>query len=575
MAKSTTISDVSSPSYKAGTLVQAIKEGTIAMPDFQRDFVWKPKDVLSLLASVSNRWPIGSILISDREPDSEIASLELKGFTGAPEPDLNQVGMVVFDGQQRLTSLLHAFDQDRSNRTYYLPNFLSLLTDGLVNGWDGRTLSDEDFASMSKPEFDKKYGNLEARVAEGVATIEDISSSVPFFNWIGFVNRPSQLPHKVSNGDIEKMRKMIVGDMDQYTISAIKLESHLGIEPLATIFETVNKTGVQLGLDDLMLAKLYGGFDLKEEWDQKVYSGGALSEFADPWDVRSRRGRKPVTALHVLRLIALHLKGGIKRRDVLSLTASEVSEQWHPAVDALTLALEFLKVQCGIAHPSILPDDNLALPVAAYLLHTRGEKDNNLLNKWYWRAVVDETYMTNTSTQPVDDLAHLKRGKLPEHFSGDLHGKPEAKRTVANSMMEQRRRHDMLACGIAGLLVHSGAHDWKTGIKLSDTEDDLDLHHVFPMSYSRNVGWPGGSRENPVNIVANLTPLTSGTNKSIGSSPPGVLVKEKGNDYPRGNFARHEIPGIAFEVGDSKDAFQEFKSQRASLLADMLLELCY
>ena len=573
MVSSTPISDISSPSYNAGSLVKAIKKGAVAMPDFQRDFVWKPKNVLSLLASVSNRWPIGSILISDRDPESEIASLELKGFDGLPDPMKDDVGTIVFDGQQRLTSLLHVFYPECTDRIYFLPRFLDLLIEAITEGTH-RNFSDEDFASLTKSQFEKLYPNIEQRVKNGVATVEDISGSAPFSDWKGYLQLGKGPLKDATPRKVEETRKLMFGDMDYYGITAIKLESQLGIEPLATIFETVNKTGVLLGVDDLMLAKLYGGFNLKQSWDEAVENTDALAGFAAKWDQRSDRGSKPITALHVLRLTALHLKGGIKRGDVLNLSAAEVSEQWNPAVDALVQALKFLKIQCGIAHPSILPDDNLALPIAAYLLHTGGKKDNNLLTKWYWRAIVDETYMTNTSTQPVDDLAYFKRGELPESFSGHMHGKNEARRSLVNSLLEQRRRHDMLACGIAGLLIKSGAQDWKTAEILSGIADDLDLHHVFPMAYSRSHGWPGESRENPVNIVANLTPLTAGTNKSIGFSPPGVLVKE-GSEYTRGNFAQHEIPEIAFEVGNSKGEFDKFASRRAGLLANRLLELCY
>ena len=572
--RSTAIPNITNPTYEAGKIVKAILEGSVAMPDFQRDFVWKPKNVLSLLASVSNRWPIGAVLVSDRDPDGEIARLRLKRFDGGPRLDPSKIEIVVFDGQQRLTSLLHAFNTERSTRVYFIPEFLKHLNDALNGTVKRKVFSDEDFASLPKEQFARRYKDLSERVASGVATIQDVYSSGPFADWMDELDIEAQMCRRVKRSKIEETRKMMFGDLEAYPIRVIRLESHLGLEPLAVIFETVNKTGVQLGVDDLMLAKLYSGFNLKDRWDDEVGSGEVLSEFADPWDVRTERGRKPITALHLLRLIALHLVGGIKRGNVLDLDPKKVNRYWDSAISALSYALQFLKEQCGVAHFSLLPDDNMVLPIAAYWLKAKGTADESLLVKWYWRSIVDETYTTNTSTRPVSDLATLKRGQLADNFSGDEHGKDEATRTLKNSLLEQRRRHDILANGVAGLLIDSGARDWVDSQKLSTVKTELELHHIVPMRHARDSGWPSSRTENPVNVVANLTPLRSSTNRSMGSKVPRTVFDENGG-YPRGVLARHEISEWNLNAGDSKERFDEFVGDRAAKLADRLLQLCY
>lgn len=572
--RSTTISDITNPTYEAGKIVTAILEGSVAMPDFQRDFVWKPKNVLSLLASVSNRWPIGAVLISDRDPDAEIARLPLKRFDEGPQPNPDEVEIVVFDGQQRLTSLLHAFNTDLTDRVYFIPDFLSHLNDALNGLNEQRVFSDDDFASLTKTQFNRRYGTLGRRVDAGVATIEDIHSSGPFSDWMDHLDLGRQMCRRVTRREIEETRKTMFGDMETYPIRVIRLESHLGLEPLAVIFETVNKTGVQLGVDDLMLAKLYAGFNLKDRWDDEIAASTILGEFADTWDNRADRGRKPITALHLLRLIALHLVGGIKRGNVLDLEPEQVDESWNAAVKAMSFALRFLKEQCGVAHYSLLPDDNMVLPIAAYWLKVDGQVVNSLLEKWYWRSIVDETYMTNTSTRPVSDLSALARGDLPENFSGVEHGEIEAKRTLKNNLLEQRRRHDVLATGVAGLLIISGARDWADSTLLTRMSEELELHHVVPMRHARDSGWPSSRTENPVNVVANLTPLRASTNKSIGSKVPRTVF-DANYGYSKGALAGHEISEADLDAGDNMERFQEFVNQRAAKLAERLLQLCY
>jgi hypothetical protein len=44
-------------------LLADIRRGVLALPDFQRDFVWRPVETKDLLHTVLNRWPAGSILL--------------------------------------------------------------------------------------------------------------------------------------------------------------------------------------------------------------------------------------------------------------------------------------------------------------------------------------------------------------------------------------------------------------------------------------------------------------------------------------------------------------------------------
>lgn len=50
-----------------GNLVERIVAGKIRVPRFQRPFVWRQPDLLQLLDSVLQGFPIGSILIWDTE----------------------------------------------------------------------------------------------------------------------------------------------------------------------------------------------------------------------------------------------------------------------------------------------------------------------------------------------------------------------------------------------------------------------------------------------------------------------------------------------------------------------------
>lgn len=86
-------------------LLAEIHNRWMALPDFQRDFVWEPGATQELIVSIANNYPAGSIL-RVRDAKRVFAARE---FEGAPPLDGTKHTFLVLDGQQRLTSLYQAF----------------------------------------------------------------------------------------------------------------------------------------------------------------------------------------------------------------------------------------------------------------------------------------------------------------------------------------------------------------------------------------------------------------------------------------------------------------------------------
>src|SRR3989344_4870822 len=84
-------------------LVRDIEDGTIKIPNFQREFIWPVKKTIGLLDSISKGYPIGSFLLwetNERLPDlRNIGDLQL------PQTPEGNAVKYVLDGQQRITSL--------------------------------------------------------------------------------------------------------------------------------------------------------------------------------------------------------------------------------------------------------------------------------------------------------------------------------------------------------------------------------------------------------------------------------------------------------------------------------------
>lgn len=94
-----------SPDENLNEPLKRIATGKLQLPDFQREWLWDDDRIKSLLASVSQGYPVGVVM-----------TLEVgeKAVSFAPKPlagvDAGQVSPdeLLLDGQQRLTSLYQA-----------------------------------------------------------------------------------------------------------------------------------------------------------------------------------------------------------------------------------------------------------------------------------------------------------------------------------------------------------------------------------------------------------------------------------------------------------------------------------
>src|ERR1700730_13322528 len=88
------------------TLINYLRDGRFVIPDFQREFEWKPWDIRELMRSIFLDYYIGSLLLWKGKPEN-FAGLSCEavyGYPGGGKPEY-----IVLDGQQRLTAIYYAF----------------------------------------------------------------------------------------------------------------------------------------------------------------------------------------------------------------------------------------------------------------------------------------------------------------------------------------------------------------------------------------------------------------------------------------------------------------------------------
>jgi Protein of unknown function DUF262 len=89
------------------TLFRQITSGEIRIPAFQREFVWKEKQMIELLESVAEGFPIGSVLLW--AVDKKMLKIAPNDATSFPNVDERYPTSYVLDGMQRLSTLYGVF----------------------------------------------------------------------------------------------------------------------------------------------------------------------------------------------------------------------------------------------------------------------------------------------------------------------------------------------------------------------------------------------------------------------------------------------------------------------------------
>lgn len=423
------------PSYTIDQLVKWIDTGRLALPEFQREFVWPPSKVVDLLDSVSRGWPVGSVLLLEGPQPFQPKPIDRGPALGG------DVRYYVLDGQQRITALYHAVS-DVSD-IVYLVDFEALAKEG-----------SEDYVTwMKRKQATKEAPTVGDRAARYQAKISEVFDAQKFHFW------QSHLPAGKASEATGLRERFISGLKSQvYKLPTIQLVQEIKLEALARIFETVNRNGVRLNAFDLMVAVLYPHqFNLREQWENAQATHPQLKAF-------------DVDGLEVLKLIALRERraqqgqrqtltvGGVRQGDVLMVPPSRIRADWERAVAAYVNALELGRKAHGVSGPSLVPADAMLLTLAFALDQGISEVR---IREWYWSSVMTQSYSQGANTRVTSDADRLVADDADWRVTVDYSD-------LESTLAEPVKRNQTLMRGIAGLLVARGARDIVNGTLLSD-----------------------------------------------------------------------------------------------------------
>ncbi len=513
---------------KISTILDHIDTGHMALPEFQRGYVWNRDQVRGLFDSMYRRHPVGSLLVWATE--SEKADARGSGVV-APG-----VVKLLLDGQQRITSL---YGVARGKP----PKFF----DGNDRAFSGLMfhVGDEifEFYQPVKMRDDPMWIDVSRLMQGGSDGLEEMLEPI---------SRDPEVGMKAMRFAGRLSRVLGILDIDLHIEEVTGEDKSLDV--VVDIFNRVNSGGTKLSKGDLALAKICSDWpEARDEMKSKLKEWESVGyQFSLDW---------------LLRSVNTVLTGEAKFQYLHNKSAGEVQDALKRANRQIDNCLNMIAGRLGLDHDRVI-FARFAIPVMVrYLDQMSGklsETERDKLLFWFAQAGMWGRYSGSTETYIDKDLEALEgedagaeqlikqlrlwHGALrvqPDHFTGWSLG---------------ARFYPVLY-----MITRMGqARDWGTGLELRANllgrMSALEVHHIFPKSQLYKCEYA----RSEVNALANFCFLTKDTNLDISNRLPEDYFREVEEKHP-GALASQWIPMDADLWKISR--FRDFLEARKELLA--------
>ena len=555
MAEKYTVSTLS-----VDTVLGFIKSGEIAIPEIQRPFVWKARQVRDLIDSLYTGYPTGYLIIS-QNPDMKLKDGSLA------------VGKkIMIDGQQRTTALMTAIvGMDVITENFSKRRFKISFNPLLPDDTEEERFKVQDNAILK----DKRW----------IADIADIFD--PSFDQWEFVNEYTKnnpdVKGSVINDAIMKLLRI-----KSCQIGVITLDKDLTIDEVTEIFIRINSQGAKLNQSDFAMSKIaanvsYGGNMLRKGIDYFSHLAAQpdwYSDMCNDTDFKDTEYFKAMSWLKddkedifdpnygdILRIAFMYKFGRGKMKDLVSLLGGrdfetrEYKEEIAESSFALLKegVLDFMNrysfsnfllaiKSAGFISPKLINSD-MTLDFAYtlfLLLHADPNVDKKQIDKyvtkWYVLTTLTSRYIGSPETVMDADLRNIKSKGFEQYFA-EIEA-AELSDTFWNVGLVQRLETSAINSPYFNTFIAAQIHKsedalFSRGTKISDLIMIIgDVHHIFPKQYLVKNGWKDKAKYNQ---IANYTYLDTQVNKDISDDAPHLYFGKAFSACDNGNAAYGNI----------------------------------
>ncbi len=489
---------------KLSTILDQIDSGAIALPEFQRGYVWGREQVRRLMRSLYKNYPVGELLIWE----THATTTDTRNDSGAHI----DVVRLLLDGQQRMTSLY-----------------------GIIRG------TPPPFFDGDKRAFTGLHFNLETQEFKFYASKQMDNNPL----WIDvtelMINGAGRFASRIYRD--ERLNHDAEAFFDRLNrIDGIKnrdfyIEEITGadrtLDEVVEVFNEVNSGGKKLSKADLALAKVCASWsqardEMKKrltKWDDFGYY------FKLDW---------------LMRCITTTYTGEASFDKLEDISAQDFQKVLQTTEKHIDTALHLIGGRLGLDYDRVLGSRG-SIPILTRYIEQHGGRINDPRERdqllyWYIHTFLWGRYAGSVESTLASDLNILK-----EHPQNSLDKLTEALRKNRGDL--NLKEGDFAGSNVSNrfypllymLTRVRGAKDWGTGIDLKAHSlgkySYLQVHHIFPKKRlsDRKVS------KAQINAVANFTFLTQDTNVVISDRDPAQYLAEYADRNPEA-IASHWIP---------------------------------
>lgn len=485
------------------SLFDQIRNGTIKIPQFQRDFVWSKGQSARLLDSVIKGFPIGTFILWSTQ--ERLRSIRNLGGIDLPDTPPGNAVKYVLDGQQRLTSLFVTLNGLKIQREEH--------EDDYGNLWLDLEAGEDELLVL----LDAKD-----RAEQAVIRLPELLHGD--FAFLASFPKAAQERIRVYKNRIES-----------YQFSAVQI-TDAPIDIATEIFTRLNVGGKPLTPFEIMVAKCYDpvrNFDLAERYHGLIRELEEI-EF------------ETIPESNLLQAISILAKRDARRKVILGLSRDAVIEHWPLMENGLKLAIDYFRSAYGIPASRLLPYPALVIPFAYFFHHHRKNPTGNrakYLEDFFWRVSLSGRYSQSVESRSMQDVQRMDEILENRRPSYDWAVDVSPEFIEQNGYFSVGRSFiKALLC----LLARKGPRSFDSNVPVQLDNDWLkqanskNYHHFFPRAWLKKKGYD----DRHINHIANITLVDDFLNKRvIRAQAPGTYIRQfqKENEQLERTLATHLI----------------------------------
>ena len=586
--------------------LRMVDSGEVALPSFQRSYVWKNQRIADYLTALFQNRPTGTFIIlsTDAENDPVFVSRAIDGTSA----DRDRTRELILDGQQRLTALWRALTGQGSHR------FFAVVKD--ITSRD-MTVQNVVFHAKSSA-MGKKYSRPGLAAQKNLVPIDILydggvdeknqDDPGPLWRWCETACEAQSSPsRRLERAVWKRLRELLLLNRElHYCVVPKETPSHVAID----IFVDTNQSSATIRRFDLVVA--LAEQDYGEDLRRRIGDWHDTHEVFHSYFSADEGRYIPEIGEWALKVACLRAKSekhpfGLPPKEqhydtalcwLLDGTDTEREERLGYLLEDLRETLDLVGRHGATtrrtlpAWPPLHVIAALWPDVRAIGKPTWSDTAHRLVAAYLWRSFVTDRYEAQANDRLFEDCVGLKEclekikkngrvQNLPPAFDEAQHPIPAADGLVKETGWIGRGRRGL---AIAAAVMESSPLNWVTGepmdvgrIRELERSRRLDRHHVFPKDALRDVVSPKEADRGMNGVL-----LSKAANLSLARKDPRdylqyVRAQSQGlsESILKRRVESHLVPyEVLVAEGPIGERYRRFVTERAERIVEKVQELC-